>query len=97
MTLTLAAQHGLDYLAAVVPDPGDGVAPPFAEKFLVVLRWAKWVGLGLVVLGVIGAGVAMAIGGARHGDGSQHMAKLGWCAAGAVAIGGAVGMVGLLA
>ena len=38
-------------LGAVVPDPGPGGMPPGFESFTVVMGWAKWVGLGVAVVG----------------------------------------------
>ena len=42
-----------DALGAVVPDPGPGGMPPGFEAFTTVMGWAKWVGLGVAVVGLI--------------------------------------------
>ena len=44
-------------LAGVVPDPGSGSMPPGFEAFTTVMGWAKWVGLGVAVVGLIILGV----------------------------------------
>ena len=64
--LTTAAE-----VLAAVPDPGQGEAPPGAEGFLKILRWAAWVGFGLCVLGVIITGSRMAVS-ARRGEGDGN-------------------------
>lgn len=93
-TLMLATTV-LTEVAAGVPNPGMGEAPPGSEGFLLILRWAAWIVLGLAVLGVIFAGARMLFGG-RHGEGSEHASRLGWVLAGSLVIGSASGLVGAL-
>lgn len=83
-------------LAAGVPDPGNGVAPPGSEGFLTIVSWAAWIAFGVCVLGVIVAGAMMAIA-SRRGEGSEHGARLMWVLAGCIVIGSASGLVGALA
>ncbi|MBF5083759.1 hypothetical protein [Quadrisphaera sp. INWT6] len=78
-----------------VPDPGAGVAPPGSEGLLTILQWAAWIGFGVAVLGVVLAGIAMAIS-HRRGEGGEHMSRLGWVFAGCIVIGSAAGLVGAL-
>lgn len=78
------------------PDPGGGQAPPGSEGFLTILRWAAWIASGICVLGVIGAGAAMAMAHRGHGGGGEQAARLGWVLAGCIVIGSAAGLVGAL-
>ncbi len=48
---TLAGDVG--YVLAAAPDPGSGVAPPGADKVLIVLRWAKWLFTAAAVIGAL--------------------------------------------
>ena len=57
-------------LAGVVPDPGSGSMPPGFEAFTTVMGWAKWVGLGVAVVGLIILGVTMTVS-ARRGEGGE--------------------------
>jgi hypothetical protein len=78
---------------AGVPNPGTGQAPPGAQGFLTILRWAAWVAFGVCVLGVIVAGALMAVH-SRRGEGGETAARLGWVLAGAIVVGSASGLVG---
>ena len=87
-----------DVLAAApagVPNPGTGEAPPGADAFLTIIKWAAFIVLGICVLGVIFAGGRMAFGG-RHGEGSEHASRLGWVLAGSIVVGSASGIVAAL-
>lgn len=79
-----------------VPNPGDPVAPPGSEKFLEILSWAKWVALGVAILGLIILGAKMTISHQR-GSGEGHMGSFGWVVAGLVVISAAVSIVGFFA
>lgn len=81
-----------DVLAAV-PNPGQGEAPPGINGFLTILKWAAYIGLGVCVAGIIGAGAAMAWQNRHGGEGAQHAGRLAWVLAGAMVIGGASGLV----
>lgn len=79
-----------------IPDPGNGSAPPgVGDAFEDVMGWAKWVALGLVVLGLIATGALMAIN-SRRGEGGELLGRLGWAMLGACIIAGAVSVVGFL-
>ena len=82
-------------IAAGIPDPGSGTAPPGSEGLLAILSWAAWIAFGICVLGVIIAGGAMAIGN-RRGEGGEHATRLGWVLAGSIVIGSASALVGAL-
>ncbi|MFE3459956.1 hypothetical protein ACFXKD_20620 [Nocardiopsis aegyptia] len=80
---------------AAVPDPGAGQAPPGADGFLAILGWAKWVALGICVLGLIVAGATMAIQ-SRRGEGGEHLGKIGMVLGGVIVISAATSLVGFL-
>jgi hypothetical protein len=82
-------------ILAGVPNPGTGQAPPGAQGFLTILRWAAWTAFGICVLGVIIAGALMAVH-SRRGEGAETAARLGWVLAGAIVVGSASGLVGAL-
>ena len=89
-------QSVVDVLAAeTVPDPGPATAPPGAAQLLVILSWAKWVGLVACVLGVIIVGGLLAVKNSR-GEGFDNFGKLGYALAGAIIISGAVSIVGFV-
>ncbi|RCV50308.1 hypothetical protein [Marinitenerispora sediminis] len=80
---------------AAVPDPGSGEAPPGSEGFIAILGWAKWVALGICVLGLMIAGATMAIQ-SRRGEGGEHMGKIGMVLAGVIIISAATSLVSFL-
>lgn len=63
-------------------------APPGDDKFSTIGGWLLWGAVFLCVVGIILAGVRMLLG-ARHGEGGEHMTRLGWAMAGCVVIGSA--------
>lgn len=79
-----------------VPDPGNGTAPPGAEKFLAVMGWVKWLALGVVIIGLMIIGAKLAIE-SRRGEGGAHLGSLGMAMAGVIVIAGAASLVGFLA
>lgn len=87
--------QAFDPTLAQVIDPGGGEAPPGAEGFETILRWAAFLALGICVLGVIVAGAMMAVSG-RRGEGGEHMSRLGWVLAACIVVGSASGLVGAL-
>lgn len=97
--LLSAAQDSATHLsigAATIPNPGPGEPPPgVGEKFESIMGWAKWVCLGIVVLGIMAIGAMMAVG-SRRGEGGEKVGALGWALGGAVLIAGAVSLVGFL-
>jgi hypothetical protein len=81
---------------ADVPNPGQGKAPPGAEKLLTLLQWAAYVGYAVCVLGVIMSAGAMALQ-HRHGTVGENGSRLGWVLAAALLIGSAAALVDKLA
>ena len=82
-------------LGAVVPDPVPGGMPPGFESFTVVMGWAKWVGLGVAVVGLIILGVTMTVS-ARRGEGGEIGGWLGRLLVGVIVISAAFTIVGFL-
>ncbi len=79
-----------------VPEPKPGATPPGLEKFTLVMGWAKWMSLGVLVLALMFAGVKMAIGNSR-GDGGEHASAIGWVLGGVIVVSAAVTIVSALA
>jgi hypothetical protein len=100
ITLLSAAQDTASHVvlaAGNVPNPGGGQAPPgVGEKFQEVMGWAKWVCLGIAVLGIMAIGAMMTVG-SRRGEGGEKVGSLGWALGGVVIIAGAFSLVGFLA
>lgn len=86
----------LTVLAAVV-DPGQGIAPPGADKITTVVSYVAWLATAACVVGFLVAGTMMALSNSGHGSGGQHGSRLGWVMGGCVVIGMASGLVGALA
>lgn len=99
IALISAAQESASHvlLAGNVPNPGGGQAPPgIGAKFEQVMGWAKWVCLGIAVLGIMAIGAMMTVG-SRRGEGGEKVGALGWALGGVVIIAGAFSLVGFLA
>lgn len=79
-----------------VPNPGAGTAPPGSGGFISIMGWAKWIALGLCVIGLIIAGAIMAVS-HRRGEGGEHGARIGYALAGVAVIAGAFSLVTALA
>jgi len=79
-----------------IPNPGAGTAPPGSAGFISIMGWAKWIALGLCVLGLIVAGAIMAVS-HRRGEGGEHGARIGYALAGVAVIAGAFSLVTALA
>ena len=79
----------------VVPDPGPGGMPPGFEAFTTVMGWAKWVGLGVAVVGLIILGVTMTVS-ARRGEGGEIGGWLGRLLVGVIIVSAAFTIVGFL-
>jgi hypothetical protein len=75
VTTALSTGDALAGLLAAAPDPGDGVAPPGAEKVLLALQWGKWIFTAAAVVGglIIAAKMVMSH---QRGDDAQ-VGKLG--------------------
>lgn len=70
-----------------VPDPSP-VAPPGSDGILLVLGWAKWIGLIAGVFGFIAVGIVMTLQiMGRISGGGEYAGKLGWVAFGCIIIG----------
>lgn len=99
ITLLSTAQDTASHviLAANVPNPGNGTAPPgVGEKFQQIMGWAKWIALGIAVLAFIVTGAKMGIN-QRRGEGGEVLGNLGMTSAGVCVITGAFALVGFLA
>ena len=81
---------------AAVPDPGAGTMPPGFEAFQTVMGWAKWIALGVAVLGLILLGASMTIS-ARRGEGGEIGGWLGRLLIGVIIIGADFTIVSFLA
>lgn len=77
------------------PDPGQGVAPPGADKILELLRWGLWLATGGCILAAVMVGVQIALSAVR-GDHHRHGASLGWVLMGAILVGSSTGIVSAL-
>ena len=84
--------------AQVAPTGGGGAAPPsnLVSGLNTLIGWAKYVGYGATMIGVIGAAVAMAV---AHNRGTigEHAGKLITAIGAAIVIGAAIDIVTLLA
>jgi hypothetical protein len=92
MSLTLGV---VSQILAVVPDPGQGTAPPGSDKLLTILKWVSYVAIMVCVGGVIITGARMAIAHRRGSDG-EAASSLAWVMGGCILIGSASGMVTVL-
>lgn len=94
-----AAQDSASQVAIVagnIPDPGNGSAPPgVGAAFEDIMGWAKWIALGICVLGLIFIGARMAVN-SRRGEGGELLGALGMAMGGVCIIAGAVAVVGFL-
>ena len=100
IALLSGAQDAASHFALVaspnIPDPGNGSAPPgVGSAFESVMGWAKWICLGIAVLGIMAIGAMIAVG-SRRGEGGEKVGALGWALAGVCIIAGAVSLVGFL-
>ena len=82
-------------LGAVVPDPGPGGMPPGFEAFTTTMGWAKWVGLGITVVGLIVLGVTMTFS-ARRGEGGEIGGWLGRLLIGVIIVSASFALVSFL-
>lgn len=92
--LITATTHLLGVLPLQIPDP-DPVQPPGTEGVSTILAWLKWIGFavvgGAIIVGGIGIAVAL-----RRGEAGDALPKVLWPMAGAIVIGGGIGMVSAL-
>jgi hypothetical protein len=84
-------------LAAAVPNPGHGSAPPGSGKLLTILQWTAWGVFTLCVAGVLISAAKLAH--AHHqgyGGANQHTTSLVWTLIATVVAGSAAAIVGAL-
>lgn len=86
--------HHAGVLAAP-PDPGQGSAPPGADKLEKVLQWLAWCVFALCVAGILIVAGRMAVQ-HRRGEGGEHVTGLAWVAVACVLAGSASAVVGAL-
>jgi len=88
-TLNLAALQ----VIGAVPNPGEGTPPPGFDKFLVLLRWAAAISLGMCVLGFLVCAGTIAVQ-HRTGSGiSDHGSRVGAVMAACILVGSASAIV----
>lgn len=89
-----AAGHVLSLIPLQIPDPPP-VQPPGTDGVNTILGWLKWIGFavvgGAIIVGGIGIAVAL-----RRGEAGDALPKVLWPMAGAIVIGGGIGMVSAL-
>lgn len=96
VALVEPASQALAWGVGSVPNPGDGSAPPGFDKFTVIMGWAKWVALGILVMALVFAGVRMAISN-RRGEGGEHASAIGWVLGGTLVVSSAFTVISFLA
>jgi hypothetical protein len=67
-------QHAA-HLGPVIPNPGNGEAPPFGAQATRLLKWAMWGALFFCVGGFIIIGGRMGIS-HKRGEGGSHMGSM---------------------
>lgn len=83
-------------LPSAIPNP-EPQAPAGLESGVGrILGAAKWIGLVIVALGLIGQIVGWAWA-SRRGDGQEHVQGLAWSMGAAMGIGAAISVVGWIA
>lgn len=65
-------------LLAAPPNPGTGVAPPGAAKFLTVLQWGAWLVTAACVAGIFIVAGSMAVRHRRGDGGAEAAGGLVW-------------------
>ena len=92
--LVTAAAQLIGLLPLQIPDPAP-VQPPGTGGVNTILSWLKWIGFavvgGAIIVGGIGIAVAL-----RRGEAGDALPKVLWPMAGAIVIGGGIGMVSAL-
>lgn len=81
-------------IATAIPDPAP-VQPPGTEGVSTIIGWAKWGGLALCALAIIGAGASFAWA-RKHGEGSQSAKWLGLVLVAVMIISGGISLIGFL-
>lgn len=81
--------------ALAVPNPGQGTAPPGADKITTVLGWVAWGVFALCVAGVLFCAGKMAVS-HRRGEGGEHATGLAYTLGACIVAGSASAIVGLM-
>ena len=89
--------HAFHLVAAAIPDPGQGLAPPGSGKFLTILQWFAWGVFAVCVGGVLYSAGRLALAHNQGGYGGQHQSGLIWTLVACVVAGSASLIVGALA
>lgn len=79
---TLQALYGDIVAAPTITE----TTPPGSANFLTAAGWVRWGGGLLCVVGLIAAGVMMAVS-HRRGSGGEHGSAVGYVAAGSILVG----------
>lgn len=83
-------------LLAAPPNPGTGVPPPGAGKFLTVLQWGAWLVTAACVGGIFIVAGSMAIRHRRGDGGAEAASGLVWVLLACVLVSSAGPLVGAL-
>lgn len=95
VNLTGMHLRGVVPMAPAMPQV-TSTQPPGAAQFETLLGWAKWISLGVCVLGLVAAGAVMAFQ-SHRGEGSEHLHRVGMALIGVVIISAASSLVSILA
>lgn len=90
--------HLLDVLAAVpadIPNPPPVAPPGFEGPMGVVIGWAKWIGLGLAVLGIVTIAILIMFN-SRRGEGMRELGGLGYVLVAVVLISAGTSLVSFI-
>ena len=77
-----------------VPDRPTGMEQHVIDRYITIFAWTKWIGLLVVVAGLIGFSVPAIQ--SRRGEGGEHVRKIGKVLKGVVIIGAVVALAGYL-
>ena len=83
-------------LAAAIPNPEPQAPAGLEGGVSRILGAAKWIGLVIVALGLIGQIVGWAWS-SRRGEGQEHVQGLAWSMGAAMGIGAAISVIGWIA
>lgn len=87
----------LHLLSLAVVDPGQGVAPPGADKLTTILQWTAWGVFALCVGGVLISAAKLAHSHNQgYGGANQHTTSLVWTLVACVIAGSSAAIVGAL-
>lgn len=87
--------HFLNLIPMQVPDAGANKPGGLGQGLENIIGFAKWVGLGICVLGLVAAGAMMAIN-SRRGEGGEHVGRIGMALGGVIVISAAATLVGFV-